>query len=104
MVALWLAGVVALSTRLCIGWLGVQRLRRHGVRPVPGGWEERLTRIARQMRVSRPVRLLESALVEAPTQIGWLRPIVLVPAALGRSHARPARRAFGSRVGPREPP
>jgi beta-lactamase regulating signal transducer with metallopeptidase domain len=81
MVALWLAGVVALSARLCVGWLGVQRMRRHGVRPVPPGWEDRLARIAGQMRISRPVRLLESALIEAPTVIGWLRPIVLVPAS-----------------------
>ncbi|HEV3025730.1 MAG TPA: M56 family metallopeptidase [Pirellulales bacterium] len=80
-VALWLAGVVTLSARLCVGWLGLQRMRRRRVRPVPPGWEERLTKIAGRMRVSRPVRLLESALIEVPTVIGWLRPIVLVPAS-----------------------
>jgi beta-lactamase regulating signal transducer with metallopeptidase domain len=81
MVALWLAGVFALSARLCVGWLGVQRMRRRGVRQVPHEWDDRLAQIAARLRVSRPVRLLESALVEAPTVIGWLRPIVLVPAS-----------------------
>jgi uncharacterized protein involved in exopolysaccharide biosynthesis len=31
--------------------------------------------------VSRPVRLLKSALVEVPTVIGWFRPVILLPAA-----------------------
>ena len=34
------------------------------------------------MRVDVPVRLLESALVEVPTLIGWLRPTILVPASV----------------------
>lgn len=80
-VALWLVGVMGLSARLCFGWLCVERMRRRSVRPVPPEWEERLTRIAERMRVSRPIRLLESALVEAPVVIGALRPIVLVPAS-----------------------
>lgn len=81
MVALWLVGVVALSSRLCMSWLTVHRLRQCGVHPVPAGWEDTLARIAERMRVSRPVKLLESALIEAPAVIGWLRPIVLVPAS-----------------------
>ena len=37
--------------------------------------------MSQRMRVSRPVRLCESALVEVPTVIGWLSPVVLVPAS-----------------------
>jgi hypothetical protein len=40
---------------------------------------QRLFRLVERLRVSRPVRLLVSSLVEVPTVIGWLRPVVLVP-------------------------
>jgi BlaR1 peptidase M56/Bacterial type II and III secretion system protein len=33
------------------------------------------------LELSRPVRLLQSALVEVPTVIGWLRPVILLPAS-----------------------
>ncbi|HVW02560.1 MAG TPA: hypothetical protein VHB77_19545, partial [Planctomycetaceae bacterium] len=46
MVALWLMGVVALSVRLCVGWVEVQQMRCRGVQSVPPGWEERLAQIA----------------------------------------------------------
>jgi uncharacterized protein involved in exopolysaccharide biosynthesis len=41
---------------------------------------EVLNDLRRRLGVSRPVRLLKSALVEVPTVIGWLRPVILLPA------------------------
>ena len=38
-------------------------------------------RLLRRLRVSRPVRLLQSARVAVPTVAGWLRPVVLLPAS-----------------------
>ena len=35
----------------------------------------------RQLGISRPVKFLQSALVNAPAVVGWLRPVVLVPAS-----------------------
>jgi bla regulator protein BlaR1 len=81
LVAAWLTGVFALSARLCAGWIGIQRMRRLRVRPVTPDWEVRLRRLAEELHVSRPVRLLESALVEVPAVIGCLRPVILLPAS-----------------------
>ncbi len=82
-VALWLAGVIALTLRLGVGWFRLQRLRRRDVRPVANQWQLVLARLADRLHVSRPVTLLESTLVEVPTLIGWLRPVILLsPAAL----------------------
>ena len=44
------------------------------------GWR-RWTICGCRLGVSRPVRLLKSALVEVPTVIGWFRPVILLPAA-----------------------
>jgi beta-lactamase regulating signal transducer with metallopeptidase domain len=80
LVLLWLAGVAALASRFVGAWLLVLRLRR-SAEPVAERFEEMLARASEGLRVSRAVRLCRSALVEVPTVVGHLRPIILVPAA-----------------------
>ena len=77
----WLTGVCALSLRLLGGWWHVARLRRHFVRPLEGAVRTRFDALAERMGIRAPVRLLESALAANAMVIGWLRPVVLVPAA-----------------------
>lgn len=78
-VALWFAGAIAFWFRLTGGWLIAARMRRISVRKSPADWQRTLDRIKARIGISRPVQLLVSALVQAPTVIGWLRPIVLMP-------------------------
>jgi beta-lactamase regulating signal transducer with metallopeptidase domain/peptidoglycan/xylan/chitin deacetylase (PgdA/CDA1 family) len=80
LVLLWLAGVAALASRFVGAWLIVLRLRR-SAEPVSERFEELLARVSEGLRVSRAVRLCRSALVEVPTVVGHLRPLILVPAA-----------------------
>jgi beta-lactamase regulating signal transducer with metallopeptidase domain/HEAT repeat protein len=81
LVALWLGGVLALSLRLVSGWLTARRLGTVGTRPAPEACFEALARLAARLRVTRPVRVLESAVVQVPAVIGWLRPVILLPAS-----------------------
>jgi beta-lactamase regulating signal transducer with metallopeptidase domain/cell division septum initiation protein DivIVA len=76
----WALGVLLLSTRFLGSWVRVQRLRRHSASPVPAEWHLVLSRLCRELKLSRTVRLLQSAAVEVPTALGWLRPIILLPA------------------------
>jgi len=80
-VIVWVGGVAALSLRLLMGWLLVRRMTRRGTSPVPAEWQAVLTRLSRQLHVTRPIRLLRSVLVDVPTVIGWLRPVVLLPSS-----------------------
>ena len=80
-VAIWLVGVVILSARLIFGWIGARRLARRGTQPAGEQWQRSLWRIASTLRLWRPIDLLESAAVEVPTVIGWLRPVILLPIA-----------------------
>lgn len=75
----WLVGVVVSSVRLLAGWRSIRRIRRLSTTPAPDHWCERMERLALRLGVRRTVRLIESALVEVPTVIGWLRPMILVP-------------------------
>jgi uncharacterized protein (TIGR03435 family) len=78
-VAIWLAGAIALWIRLIGGWVVAARLRSTLVRPAPPEWQRTLSRLKDRVGVSRPVSLLISALAQAPAVIGWIRPVVLVP-------------------------
>jgi hypothetical protein len=59
----------------------VRNIRLRDNEPLEAAWLETLNDLRLRLGVSRPVRLLKSALVEVPTVIGWLRPVILVPAA-----------------------
>src|SRR5216110_1303925 len=80
-VALWLAGVLVLSARLAWGWIATRRLGAMGTRPAPVAFMEALERLAARLRVSRPVRVLESAVLQVPAVLGWVRPVILLPAS-----------------------
>ncbi|MEJ2705098.1 MAG: M56 family metallopeptidase, partial [Sedimentisphaerales bacterium] len=81
LVAGWLIGVFGLSLWHLGGWAQLQRLRRHLVKPVDASLQVRLNELATRLKVSRAVQLLESALVHVPTVVGWLRPVILLPAS-----------------------
>ncbi|HEX8175820.1 MAG TPA: M56 family metallopeptidase [Pyrinomonadaceae bacterium] len=79
LVLFWLGGMVIFSARLFSGWMATERLKRRGLGRAGAACEESFARLARRIGISRPVRLYKSVLVEVPTVIGWLRPVVLVP-------------------------
>ncbi|MCA1798590.1 MAG: TonB family protein [Xanthomonadaceae bacterium] len=82
LVVAWFAGVLALAVRLCAGWWRIQGLRHNGVRPAPSWVAEMVARVAVELRVPVQVQVLMSVLIDAPTVIGWLRPVILLPASV----------------------
>ena len=79
--ALWMAGVAVLSCRLLGGWFVAGRLGRSYIRPVRTDVEALARRVAGRLALDRVVRLFESTRVAVPVTVGWIRPVVLVPAA-----------------------
>ena len=81
LLALWFAGVLFFSLRFAGGLVVANRLRRREVGVALEQWQEKIHDLAKRLRVSRHVRLCESLVVEVPTVIGWLRPVILLPAS-----------------------
>jgi len=77
----WLLGVFALSLWHLGGWTQLQRLRRKMVVPVDASLRAKLDELAEKLAVKQAVQLTESALVQIPTVVGWLRPVILLPAS-----------------------
>jgi beta-lactamase regulating signal transducer with metallopeptidase domain len=71
---IWFMGTALLLTRFAVGLRGLHRLRAAS-EPVPDA--DLLTRSARHRRVA----LLQSDSIAAPLTWGWIRPVILVPAA-----------------------
>jgi beta-lactamase regulating signal transducer with metallopeptidase domain len=80
-VGIWLAGVVLLSARLLISWIGARRLVSHRSEPAAAELQLMAIRLSDALGLRAAVKLLQSAAVEVPSVIGWLRPIVLMPAS-----------------------
>ena len=76
---LWLIGVCLFYVRCAMGWVSIYRLRRRGLCRAPDHWQTRLTRLATELKISRPVALLESLLADTPMVLGHFRPVVLAP-------------------------
>jgi beta-lactamase regulating signal transducer with metallopeptidase domain/N-acetylglutamate synthase-like GNAT family acetyltransferase len=80
-VLVWLSGVLLLSVRLLFGWLRAHSIATRNVGAAAPEWQKSAARLARALNLRKGVQLLESAAVEVPTVIGWLRPVILLPAA-----------------------
>jgi TonB family protein len=76
----WCVGVLLLSFRMVWGCLQISRIRRRGAMP-DQGLRALAASLARQVGISRAVRILIAADGESPSVVGWMRPVILVPAA-----------------------
>ncbi len=81
LVYIWIAGVTALSIRSLGGWVVTQLWKRRYVRLADAFWQERMARLAKRLAISRKLCLWESAIAHTPAVIGWIRPVVLLPAS-----------------------
>ncbi len=71
---IWMVGVSLFSLRLVAGTMAIHHLKSGG-KAVEDRWQSLASRIG----VRRPVLFLESARVNVPTVIGWLKPVILLP-------------------------
>lgn len=78
--AAWVMGSGMLALRLLGGWIWMQRLRRK-VEPLESYWESKIQALARSMGLQKTIFVAISHHVDSPLVIGWLRPIILIPAA-----------------------
>src|SRR5262245_56814016 len=80
-VMIWAIGVLLLSVRLLFGWIRAHELARRNATPAEREWQRAAARLAEALNLRRGVELLESAAVEVPTVIGFVKPVILLPVA-----------------------
>ncbi|HEX7707510.1 MAG TPA: M56 family metallopeptidase [Thermoanaerobaculia bacterium] len=81
LVAIWFSGVLLLSLRLLVSWTRIRRSAGRQSRPAGREYQLMASRLSEALGLPRAVTLLESSAVVVPSVIGWLRPVVLLPAS-----------------------
>jgi TonB family protein len=76
----WSLGVFVFALRLALGYRHVAALRRLG-HVADRQIAATVSLLARRMKTTRAIRILISAVAESPSVVGWLRPVILLPAA-----------------------
>jgi TonB family protein len=81
---LWMTGTLVLLARAAVAWWRARGIVTRDFEPVPGSVEQAARRLAVQLGAKR-VQFRASARVASALVFGWLKPIVVLPAAaLGR--------------------
>jgi beta-lactamase regulating signal transducer with metallopeptidase domain len=80
--AIWVAGVLALSIRLLGGWLTAHRVAQRQRRPATPEIQAMAARLAERLALRRIVDVVESAGVAVPIMVGWLKPVIVLPTAV----------------------
>jgi beta-lactamase regulating signal transducer with metallopeptidase domain len=78
---LWAAGVLVFTVRLA--WAGghASLLRRRGIK-ADAAIETMIAGLAERLGVRQKLRVLMSSVAEVPAVVGWIRPVILLPAAV----------------------
>ncbi|MCP4449907.1 MAG: hypothetical protein GY809_00480 [Planctomycetes bacterium] len=77
----WIVGVLLLSARLLLGYVGVCRWRRD-LKPLPNPMSLSVQRLATQLGLAGSDRVFISPHAMGVVAVGFLRPMVLIPASL----------------------
>ena len=79
---LWLSAITLLAGKLLLEISAVNRLPQHGALAPNDKLQTRFNELAKQIQLKITPRLLISLKVEVPMAIGWLKPVVLIPATM----------------------
>ena len=77
---LWMIGIFILGIKFLGGLLYTKRLKHSGLIKIPDEWSEKLQAIKSSLGITRPVQLFESMLAKVPVVIGYIKPVILLPA------------------------
>lgn len=80
-VGLWLIGIVFFSVRLLGGIWTIHLYKTRKISIAEAHWQTKFDELCKHLKIRQKVRFLQSKKVEMPMVIGWLKPVVLVPAS-----------------------
>ncbi|MFQ3265896.1 MAG: bla regulator protein BlaR1, partial [Colwellia sp.] len=78
----WLATISILTSKLLIEIINVNSLPRHSSISPSSALSARFDELAKQIMLTHTPKLLISLKTEVPMAIGWLKPVVLIPATM----------------------
>jgi beta-lactamase regulating signal transducer with metallopeptidase domain len=77
----WLIGVAFLLARMGAAWWHIAHLHRRALATQASAWQNACRRIAYRLGLPAAAHVIESAAVDVPTVVGWIRPVIILPVA-----------------------
>lgn len=81
-VGFWIFGVMFFAARLAGGVWQLHVFKTREITAADDAWQEKFVSLCEKLKITRAVRLLQSNLVETPVVVGFLKPLILVPASV----------------------
>lgn len=81
-VGIWLFVILVMLVKMMADLAYMQKLRSQKVFQPADAWNEMVQNLSKELNISKPVTLLESALAKSPVVIGFFKPVILMPLSL----------------------
>ena len=81
LIRFWAIGVCALSLRMMICWRKTQRIKALGVQLDSASLQDTLDQLCCRLGIRQAVQLRRTDDVDTPAVVGWMRPVILLPAS-----------------------
>jgi len=82
LVMLWLLGVGVFGLK----WVGTlyftYALKRQNISSAPAEWQNMVHQFSRKLGINKTIKIVESTKVDVPMVIGYLKPVILMPASI----------------------
>jgi beta-lactamase regulating signal transducer with metallopeptidase domain/peptidoglycan/xylan/chitin deacetylase (PgdA/CDA1 family) len=81
-VGIWLCGVAFFGLRTLGGLWQLHLYKTRQISVPDEKWQEKFAAMCRNLKITQTVALLRSNLIETPIVVGWLKPVILIPAGV----------------------
>ncbi|RPD41639.1 M56 family metallopeptidase [Chitinophaga barathri] len=82
LVAVYIIGVSVMTIKLCLDLSQLRQVRQQGVTPMGKAWDQHLRGLGMRLGITKKVQLFISDHLQVPVMIGFLKPVILLPAAM----------------------
>ena len=80
-VVFWIFGAIIFALRLAGGVWQIRRFRSEKISAPAEEWQRKFRALYERLKIRRSVEFLQSNLIETPMVVGFLKPLILVPAS-----------------------
>lgn len=76
----WLLGSFFLVSRFVWQWYNIKNLRSQNINPLPREFYDSVLKLKERLGISLPISVFQSMVSKTPMVIGYLKPVILIPA------------------------
>ncbi|MDQ3129373.1 MAG: M56 family metallopeptidase, partial [Acidobacteriota bacterium] len=81
-VGAWFFGIMFFAARLSGGFWQLHVYKTRGISEPNDEWLARFVAVCEKLKIKKPVGFLQSNLIETPIVVGFLKPVILIPASV----------------------